>query len=102
MPPPKTPVATPITFSFNSGEIHLTSVIDLKSKQHLVTCDLCRQVIKLGIRGSITPISQHRDSEKCKRRVFRESKLDSKSRNLVSEKIQTMLCSCSDQLISDW
>ena len=51
MPAPKTPVATPITFSFNSGEIHLTSVIDPKSKQHLVTCDLCKQVIKLGIRG---------------------------------------------------
>ena len=49
---------TLITFSFNSGEIQLTSVIDPETKQHLVTCDLCSQVIKLGIRGSITCISQ--------------------------------------------
>ena len=65
MPAPKTPVAIPVTFSFNNGEIQLTSVIDPETKQHLVTCDLCGQVIKLGIRGSIGPIYQHRDSEKC-------------------------------------
>jgi len=63
MPAPQTPVTTPVTFSFNSGEIQLTSVIDPETKQHLVTCDLCSQVIKLGIRGSIIRISQHRDSE---------------------------------------
>ncbi|KIM86980.1 hypothetical protein PILCRDRAFT_4223 [Piloderma croceum F 1598] len=85
MPAPKTPVASPITFSFYNGEILLTSVIDCETKQHLVTCDLCSQVIKLGIRGSITPISQHRDSEKRKRRMFKASKLDSKSRNLAGE-----------------
>jgi hypothetical protein len=102
MPAPKTPVETPVTFSFNNGEIQLTSMIDPETKQHLVTCDLCSQVIKLGIRGAITPISQHRDSEKCKRRVFKVSKLDSKNRNLVSETIQIMLCFCSDHLILGW
>jgi hypothetical protein len=102
MPPPKTPVATAVTFSFNNGEIQLTSVIDPETKQHLVTCDLCSQVIKLGIRGSIGPISHHRDSEKCKRRVFKVSKLDSKNRNLVSEAIQIMPFSNSDHLMSGW
>jgi len=43
-----------------------------------------------GIRGSITPISQHRDSEKCKRRMFKASKLDSKNRN--GEMKQYKLC----------
>ena len=85
MPAPMNPVTTPVTFSFNNGEIQLTSVIDPETQQHFVTCDLCTQVIKLGIRGSITHISQHRDSEKCKRKVFQVSKLDSKNRNLVSE-----------------
>ena len=70
-------------------------LIDPETKQHLVTCDLCNQVIKLGIRGSIHPISQHRDSVNCKRRAFKESKLDLKSRNLVSQAILIMLCSGS-------
>ena len=87
MPAPLTPVTTPVTFSFNNGEIQLTSVIEPETKQHFVTCDLCIQVIKLGIRGSINHISQHRDSEKCKRKVFQLSELDSKNRNLVSEAI---------------
>ena len=92
MPPPQNPVATPVTFSFDSGEIQLTSVIDPETKQHLMTCDLCSQVIKLGIRGSINCISQHRDGEKCKgKKAFRMSKLDSKSRNLVSGTILIML-----------
>jgi hypothetical protein len=78
MPAPKAPVATPVTFSFHGGEIQLTSVIDPETKQHSVTCDLCSQIINVGIRGSIAPISQHRDSEKCKRRAFNVSKLDSK------------------------
>ena len=91
MPDPLTPVTTPVKFSFDNGEIQLTSVIDPDTKQHLVTCDLCSQVIKLGVRGSINRISQHRDSEKCKRRVFRESKLGSKNRNLVSEALPIML-----------
>jgi hypothetical protein len=89
--PPQTPVATPVTFSFDSGGIQLTSVIDLENKA--MTCDLCSQVIKLGIRGSINHISQHRDGEKCKRKAFKMSKLDSKSRNLVSGTILIMLCS---------
>ena len=84
MPAPQTPVETPVTLSFNNGETQLTSVIDPDTKQHLVTCDLCGQVIQLGVRGSIICISQHRDSEKCKRRVFSMVKLDSKKRNLVS------------------
>jgi hypothetical protein len=83
----KPPLATPATFSFNGGEVQLTSVIDPETKQHLVTCDLCSQVIQLGIRGSIHPISQHRDSVKCKRAVFNVSKLNSKNRNLVSHNI---------------
>src|ERR1700676_4015106 len=91
--PPQTPVATPVTFSFDSGGIQLTSVIDLENKEHSMTCDLCSQVIKLGIRGSINHISQHRDGEKCKRNAFKMSKLDSKSRNLVSGTILIMLCS---------
>ena len=78
MPAPLTPVTTPVTFSFNNGEIQLTSVVELETKQHFVTCDLCIQVIKLGIRGSINCISQHRDSEKGKRNVFQVSKLDLK------------------------
>ena len=77
MPPSKNPVEAPVTFSFNSGQVQLTSVIDPETKQHLVTCDLCSQVIKLGIKGSIHPIFQHRDSVKCKRTSFNESKLDS-------------------------
>src|SRR5882762_1287361 len=85
MPLPQVPVATPITFSFDSGEIQLTSVIDPETKQHVVTCDLCSQVIKLGIRGSINCISQHRDGVKCRRSAFKVSKLDSKKRNLVSD-----------------
>jgi hypothetical protein len=86
MPAPKTPVASPITFSFNNGEILLTSVIDPQTKQHLVTCDLCNQIIKLGIRGSIVPISLHRDSEKCKRKMFKVTNLDSKkNRNVMNE-----------------
>ena len=28
MPPPQTPVTTPVTFSFNNGEVQLISVID--------------------------------------------------------------------------
>ena len=96
MPAPKTPVASPVTFSFDHGEIQLTSVIDPETRQHLVTCDLCNQVIKLGIRGSIGPISQH------KRWVFEVSKLNSKNRNLVSEAIQIMPFSNSDQLMSGW
>jgi hypothetical protein len=36
--------------SFDNGDIQLTSVIDPETKQHSVTCDLCSQVIKLGIR----------------------------------------------------
>ena len=71
MPAPIPPVETPVSFSFDNGEIQFTTVIDPDTKQHLVTCDLCSQVIKLGIRGSIGPISQHRDSEKCKRWVFK-------------------------------
>src|ERR1700689_2974461 len=102
MPAPQTPVTIPVILSFNRGEIQLTSVIDPETKEHLVTCDLCSQVIKLCIRGSIIRISQHRDSEKCKRRVFNESKLDSKNRNLVSEAIQIMICSCSDGFMSGW
>ena len=85
MPAPKPPVTTPVTFSCNNGEIQLTSVIDPETKKHLVTYDLCSQVTKLGIRGSITPISQHRASEKCKRTAFNVSKLDSKNLNLPSE-----------------
>jgi hypothetical protein len=91
MPDPLTPVTTPVKFSFDNGEIQLTSVIDPETKQHLVTCDLCSQVIKLGVRGSINRISQHRDSEKCKRNVFKLSKLGSKNRNLVSEALPIML-----------
>jgi hypothetical protein len=83
MSPPLIPVATPVTFSFDSGEIQLTSIIDPETKQHSVTCDLCNQVIKLGIRGSINHISQHRDGENCKRKAFKMSKLNSKSRNLA-------------------
>ena len=99
MPAPKTPVATPVTFSFDNGEIQLTTVIDPETRQHLVTCD---QVIKLGIRGSIGPISQHRDSEKCKRWVFKVSKLNSKIRKLISEAIQIKAFSDSDQLMLGW
>ena len=102
MPAPQTPVATPVTFSFDNGEIQLTSVIDPETRQHLVTVDLCNQVIKLGIRGSIGPISLHRDSEKCKRWVFKVSNLNSKNRNLVSEAIQIMAFSDSDQLMLGW
>jgi hypothetical protein len=87
MPAPKPPVETPVSFSFDNGEVQFTSVIDPDTKQHLVTCDLCSQVIKLGIRGSINPISQHRDSVNCKRKVFNEAKLVSKNRNLVSQAI---------------
>ena len=83
-PPTLIPVATPVTFSFDSGEIQLTSIIDPETKQHSVTCDLYNQVIKLGIRGSINRISQHRDGENCKRKAFKMSKLNSKSRHLVS------------------
>ena len=39
MPDPLTPVTTPVKFFFDNGEIQLTSVIDLETKQHLVTCD---------------------------------------------------------------
>jgi len=85
MPAPKAPVSTPVTFSFDNGEIQLTSIIDPETKQHLVTCDLCSQVIKVGIRGSIAPISEHRDSVKCKRKVFNASKLNSKNRNLAGD-----------------
>ena len=85
MPTPLAPVANPVTLSFDNGDIQLTSVIDPETKQHLVTCDLCSQVIKLGIRGSITRISQHRDGVKCRRSAFKVSKLDSKKRNLVSD-----------------
>ena len=102
MPPPQIPVTTPVTFSFDSGEIQLTSVIDPETKEHSVTCDLCSQAIKLGIRGSINCISQHRDGEKCKRSAFRASKLVSKNRNLVSETILIMLCSCTNELMADW
>ena len=102
MPAPKTPVATPVAFSFNNGEIQLTSVINPETRQHLVTCDLCNQVIKLGMRGSIGPISQHRNSEKCERWIFKVSKLNSKNRNLVSEAIQIMSFSDSDQLMLGW
>ena len=87
MPAPLTPVATPVTFSFDNGEVQLTSVIDPETKHHEVTCDLCSQVVNLGIRGSINRISQHRESERCKRKVYKVSKLDSKSQNLVSESI---------------
>ena len=59
-----------------------------------MTCDLCSQVIKLGTRGSITPISKHRDSVKCKGKVFKVSKLDSKNRNLVSEAIEDPKVCC--------
>ena len=48
MPAPKTPVSTPVQFFFDHGDIQLTSVIDPETKQHLVTCDLCSQVINLG------------------------------------------------------
>ena len=104
MPAPQMPAATPVTFSFDNGEIQLISVIDPETRQHLVTCDLCNQIIKLaiGIRGSIGPISQHIDSEKCKRWVFEVSKLNSKNRNLVGEAIQIMPFSNSDQLMSGW
>ena len=102
MPAPLPPVANPVTFSFDNGDIQLTSVIDPETKQHSVICDLCSQVIKLGIRGSITRISQHRDGEKCRRKAFNMSKLDSKKRNLVSEAIPIMLWSYSDQLMSGW
>ena|SRR6266436_6461282 len=84
MPTPLAPVANPVTLSFDNGDIQLTSVIDPETKQHLVTCDLCSQVIKLGIRGSINFISQHRDGVKF-RSAFKVSKLDSKKRNLVSD-----------------
>jgi hypothetical protein len=102
MPIPLAPVPDPVILSFDNGDIQLTSVIDPETKQHLVTCDLCSQVIKLGIRGSITCISQHRDGVKCKRSAFKVSKLDSKKRNLVSEAIPIMLWSCSDELMSGW
>ena len=91
MPIPLAPVPDHVILSFDNGDIQLTSVIDPETKQHLVTCDLCSQVIKLGIRGSITRISQHRDGVKCKRSAFKVSKLDSKTRNLVSEAIPIML-----------
>src|SRR5882762_7241039 len=100
MPLPQVPVATPITFSFDSGEIQLTSVIDPETKQHSVTCDLCSQVIKLGIRGSINRISQHGDCERCKRKAFKVSKLVSKNRNLVSDIILIMLCFCTNKLMA--
>jgi hypothetical protein len=48
-------------------EVQITCVIDPDTKQHLVTCDICSQVIKLGIRGSIHPISQHRNSMNCRK-----------------------------------
>jgi len=67
MPPPRESL---ITFSFDFGEIQLTSVIDPETKQHSMTCDPCSQIIKLGIRGSINCISQHRDGERCKRKAF--------------------------------
>ena len=86
MPPSKTPVETPVTFSFNSGRVQLTSVFDPETA--------CSQVIKL--------ISQHRDSVKCKRKSFNESKLDSKNWNLVSQAILIILCSGSDELMSGW
>src|ERR1700676_1504087 len=98
--PPQTPVATPVTFSFDSGGIQLTSVIDLENKEHSMTCDLCSQVIKLGIRGSINHISQHRDGERCKRKAFKVSKLVSKNRNLVSDIILIMLCFCTNKLMA--
>jgi hypothetical protein len=84
MSPPLILVAIPVIFSSHSGEIQLTSIIDPETKQHSVTCDLCNQVIKLGIRGSINRISQHMDGDNCKRKAFKMSKLNSKSRNLVS------------------
>ena len=102
MPAPQTPVTSPVTLFFNGGEVQLPSVIDLETKQHLVTCDLCSQVIKLGVRGSIIRISQHRDSERCKRTAFNMSILASKSRNLVGGAIQIILCFCSDWLMSGW
>ena len=102
MPAPIPPVETPVSFSFDNGEIQFTTVIDPDTKQHLVTCDLCSQVIKLGIRGSIHPISQHRDSVNCKRRAFNEAKLNAKNRNLVSQAKLIMLYSGPDWQMSGW
>ena len=102
MPAPQTPVTSPVTLFFNGGEVQLTSVIELEIKQHSVTCDLCSQVITLGVKGSIIHISQHRDSERCERTAFNMSKLASKSQNLVDGAIQIILCSCSDWLMSGW
>jgi len=59
MPSLLAPVANLVILSFDNGDIQLTSVIDSETKQHLVTCDL----IKLGIRGSITCIFQHRNGD---------------------------------------
>jgi len=91
MPAPLTPVANPVTFSFDNADLQLTSVVGPGTKQHSVICDLCSQVIKLGIRGSITRISQHR-GEECRREAF----------NMVSEAMPIMLWSYSDQLMEGW
>ena len=67
-----------------------------------MTCDLCSQVIKLSIRGSITLISKHSNSKKCRRKAFKVFKSDSKNQNLVSAAIQVMLFYASNQLMSGW
>ncbi|KZP18332.1 hypothetical protein FIBSPDRAFT_933465 [Athelia psychrophila] len=63
-------------------KIQLVSVIGVATGVHSVTCDLCGTTIKLGARGAVNSIMDHRGHDNCKRIMLRQAKKAAKQRNL--------------------
>ena len=96
MPKAKHPVLDPVSFTFDNGAVVITSVVDSASENHLITCDKCGAVVKLGNRGAGNRIFQHRGSKDCIKRAEKDRKKEARQRNLVSDSVQIMhrsLCS---------
>ena len=70
---PIEPFKTPVKLSFPDGT-ELTSLFDPATNLDSVHCDLCGALNQLRPQGAGNSIYQHRGSEGCKIRVFKQEK----------------------------
>jgi hypothetical protein len=84
MPKAMDPVPDPVSFTFENGAVVITSIVDPVSKNHLITCDKCGKVVKLGNREAGNRIFQHRGSKDCIKKVQKVQKKGARQRNLVN------------------
>ncbi|KZP05023.1 hypothetical protein FIBSPDRAFT_903817 [Athelia psychrophila] len=92
MPTILPPVLEPVTFSFDSDEVQLISIVDAA----------IGTTIKLGTRGAGNHIMDHRGHDNCKRKMLRDAKKAAKLQNLVWSKQEERALGILEQITTGW